>query len=239
MKVVKKTDKEITFTLKIEESLANSIRRYIYHVPVLAIDEVEISRNDSPLYDETIAHRLGLIPLEMEKGMKEGHKINLKLEATGAGKVYSKSLKGNVKPVYENIPITVLGEEQELSLVGIAKLGKGMNHAKFSPGFMAYRNVAEVKIGKDCPAHILEDCPKEIREKGRGIIEDPKEWDVVELCAEKCKSLGKDSIEIKPTGELVISLESFGQIEPGDIFKKAIDALQKDLDLVAKQVAKA
>lgn len=239
MKIIKKTDKEIIFTANMDESLANAIRKYVFQVPVLAIDEVEISKNDSPLYDETIAHRLGLVPLEMEKNMKENEKVSLKLDASGPGKVYSKGLKGSVKPAFGEIPLTMLGEEQELSLVAIAKIGKGVNHAKFSPGFMSYRNVVEVKIGKDCPSQALEDCPKWILEKGKGIIENSSDWDAIESCAEKAKELGKDSIEITPTGDLVISLESFGQLETGDMFKKSIDALERDLDSVAKHVSKA
>ena len=56
MELINKKDNQITFTAEIEESLANSIRRYMIQIPVLAVDEVNISRNDSPLYDVTIAH---------------------------------------------------------------------------------------------------------------------------------------------------------------------------------------
>ena len=80
MKLIKKTDNQVIFTAKVSESLGNAIRRYIYQIPIIAIDSVEISKNDSPLYDETLAHRLGLIPLKMEKEFKEGEEIKLKLE---------------------------------------------------------------------------------------------------------------------------------------------------------------
>jgi len=72
MKILEKKENAIVFEVKMEESLANAIRRYMNHVPILAVDEVEISRNDSPLYDETVSHRIGLIPLKMEKSKKEG-----------------------------------------------------------------------------------------------------------------------------------------------------------------------
>jgi len=236
MKVIKKTDKEILFSANIDESLANAIRRYIYHVPVLAIDEVEISKNDSALYDETIAHRVGLIPLIMDKGTKG--EIKIKLEISDEGRTYSKSLKGPVKPVYENIPITTLGKDQELSFVATARMGVGLEHAKFSPGFMSYRNVVEVKIGRECPKQFLEGIPQEIIDKGKGIVEDSRDLDAVEVALEECKRQGKSGIEVIPTEELIINLESFGQMSTEDIFKKAIETLGKDLDSVSKQISK-
>jgi len=67
MKLINKKENKIMFTAEIEESLANAIRRYMNQIPVLAVEEVEISRNDSPLYDETIAHRIGLIPIKTDE----------------------------------------------------------------------------------------------------------------------------------------------------------------------------
>jgi DNA-directed RNA polymerase alpha subunit len=55
MKKIEKNENQIIFTAGMNETIANSIRRYIGQIPVLAIDEVEISKNDSALYDETIA----------------------------------------------------------------------------------------------------------------------------------------------------------------------------------------
>jgi len=64
MELIEKKENQITFIAEADERLMNSIRRYVNQIPVLAFDEVVISRNDSPLYDETIAHRMGLIPLK-------------------------------------------------------------------------------------------------------------------------------------------------------------------------------
>lgn len=238
MDIISRKNNNIIFKAKIGESLANAIRRYVFHIPILAIDEVEISRNDSPLYDETIAHRLGLIPLELPKGMKSTDEAKLKLDVKEGGRVYSKELKGDVKMVYGEIPITILDKGQEMNLKAKAKFGTGAQHAKFSPGFMTYRNVIDVKVLKDCPTQILEGLPEEIKNKGKGEITDPKEWDVVETYSEKAKRLGKNCIEITPTEELVINVESFGQIDAEEIVKKSIEALRKDLEVIAKQILK-
>jgi len=70
MKIIKKTKEKVESVAEIDESLANAIRRSANEIPVLAIENLEIHKNDSVLYDEIIAHRLGLVPLEMKKGMK-------------------------------------------------------------------------------------------------------------------------------------------------------------------------
>ena len=49
---------------------------------------------------------------------------------------------------------------------------------------------------------------------------------------------GKTQIEIIPSDELIITVESFGQMDAGDIFKKSIEALKKDLSTVEKKVEK-
>ena len=67
---LKNYDKEkqkISFITDMEVGLANAIRRSILEVSVMAIDEVEIVKNDSALYDEILAQRIGLIPIKTEK----------------------------------------------------------------------------------------------------------------------------------------------------------------------------
>lgn len=241
MKKITEKENKLVFTAEIEDSLANAIRRYITEIPVLAIDEVEISKNDSALYDETIAHRLGLIPLALERITDLGKEFKLTLESKKEGMVYSGEFKGPIKPVYENMPIVLLNKGQELSLVGHVKSGTGITHAKFSPGLMSYREVINVKVDKDCPAGIIDSCPKKVlvADGGKVKVEEPLECDMCEACMEYAQKNKKDCINVEPTGELIISLEGFGQIKTEDIFKKSIETLKKDLDSLQKQISKA
>jgi DNA-directed RNA polymerase subunit D len=239
MELIEKKNEIMAFKAKIDESLANAIRRYVLQIPILAVDEVEIIKNDSPLYDETIAHRIGLIPLKMEKEIGEKTDVKLKLSSTNEGLVYSGEMKGNVDVVYDKLPITSLNKGQELELVATAKLGKGTEHAKFSPGLMFYRNVSEIKLDK----HLVEKIKKvfpdlEIKERGdKAVIIDNKRKEVTDVCEGISEKAGKPA-EVSPTDELVITIESFGQIDSKDIFKRAIDALKKDLAEFAKKATK-
>jgi DNA-directed RNA polymerase subunit D len=240
MKIINKKDNQITFSAELDESLANSIRRYVDQVPILAIDEVEISKNDSPLYDETIAHRLGLIPLKMDKTVSEKNAEEITLVAKKEGTVYSEDLKGKVKPVYDKIPITILKEGQELEVLATARVGRGSKHSKFSPGLMFYRNVVDIKIDKECPKEIVNACPKKIFkvDNGKVCVIDEYECDMCGECIDFCNKKGKNFIELVPKGELTITIESFGQISPEEIFKRAIDTLKEDLEEVSKKISK-
>ncbi len=238
METIERKNNKLVFKAEMEESIANAIRRYLGHVPVLAVDEVEISKNDSPLYDETIAHRIGLIPLKTDKAVNEKTTGSLKLSTDKEGIIYSGELKGAVKVAYDKIPITIINKGQEFELTATIRAGIGVEHAKFSPGLMFYRNFASVKIEKDCPQEILESVKKSMvkTEGGKIIIQDIYGNDACETVVEKYIKEGKTQIEIVPSDEIIITVESFGQMETNEIFKKSVEALKKDLAMVEKKL---
>lgn len=240
MKTINKKENQITFKAEIEDSLANAIRRYVDEIPILAVDEVEISKNDSALYDETVAHRIGLIPLKMEKGVNEKTEEQMSLIAKKEGYIYSGEFKGKIKPVYDQIPITLLKKGEEMEILATARVGKGNKHAKFSPGLMFYRNGVKVKIDKDCPKDVINACPMKIlkADGNKVTIIDEDKCDMCEACVDYCKKHGKSGIELIPTNDLIITIESFGQISEEEIFKRAIEELKSDLAEVSKKISK-
>jgi DNA-directed RNA polymerase subunit D len=84
METITKTPEIVTFVGDVNVSLANAIRRSVNEVPVLAIDEADVYKNDSALYDEIISHRLGLIPLKNQK-MKADQTVEMKFKVKGKG----------------------------------------------------------------------------------------------------------------------------------------------------------
>ncbi|MDP2673074.1 MAG: hypothetical protein Q8O84_04645 [Nanoarchaeota archaeon] len=232
MELIKKKTDKLIFSAEMDNSLANAIRRYISQIPIVAVDEVEISKNDSALYDETLAHRIGLIPL---KAKKQTGKI--KLDSKKEGIVYSGELKGDAEVVYDKIPITLLDKGQELEIKATLKSGRGFEHAKFSPGLMFFRNILELKIDKKFKDRIKKVCPNaNIKEsENQIIIIDDQEEEISDVCAGIVEKTGEKP-EIKELPELIIKLESFGQISTEAIFEKSIDELRKDLEEVSKKL---
>lgn len=252
IKIISKNKEKISFATDMSESLANSIRRYVLEIPILAIDEVEFFKNDSAFYDEVLAHRTGLVPLVTEKTFTERDKctckgkgcskcsVDLKIKVKGPLTVCSKELKGKVKVVHEGIPLVLLDKDQELELIARARLGKGSEHIKFSPGLVYYRNLAKIAVDSNCDEckECIEACPQKIMgiEKGKVIIEDIYKCDSCEACVEACKKHGKNAIKLEKSGELVFFIESWGQIEAKEIFSKAIDELKSSLKELGKAI---
>jgi len=228
MQIILNEPEKLILRMPKNESLANALRRSVAEIPVLAIDEVEIFRNDSALYDEVLAHRLGLIPLKTEKGMSEKTKVELKLSKNGPCTVYAEDLEGNAEILYPKIPITLLGKDQKLELLASANLGEGINHAKYIPGLFYYRHLLEVKSTPENDK-IIQSSKGEIKPEKKG-----SKWicDLNESEINSIESADKESM--KDSDEILLIIESYGNISAKDILIKSIEALESNLEKVVK-----
>lgn len=236
MESIKKTDEKLILSGKVSTNLANAIRRSALKVPVLAVDEVEIEKNDSALYDETLAHRIGLVPLKMTKDIKEDSVVKLKLSSKNPGYVYAEELKGDVEVAFGRIPLTLLREGQEVKLKAKAIVGKGVEHSKFSPGIFTYRIISEITLPKKYKEKVSKMYPENsIKDKGENIvIKDDKEKTVIDYCTGLCER-DKEEFSVKDTDEIVFNLETYGQLKVEDVFKQSIEILKKDLKDFSKE----
>nr|CAB3265013.1 DNA-directed RNA polymerases I and III subunit RPAC1-like [Phallusia mammillata] len=73
VKIISIDDKEMQFDMiGIDASIANAFRRIlIAEVPTMAIEKVFLYNNTSVIQDEVLAHRLGLIPLDVDARLFE------------------------------------------------------------------------------------------------------------------------------------------------------------------------
>ncbi len=214
----------------VDASILNSLRRTAtVGVPTMAIEDVEFTKNSSALYDEIIAHRLGLIPLKTDlksynirSECKCGGKgcalcqVKFTLNAKGPKVVYSGELKSKdpkIVPVYDRIPIVKLEDGQELKLTATAILGFGREHSKWTTGLMIYYEFPRVISGN------------KISEPKDGNAEEIKNY------VEKVKRL-ENLDEVKVEGvpnKYVVEFETWGQLGHKDILLKAISNLSKRL----------
>tara|TARA_Y100000310_G_scaffold345856_1_gene471538 strand:- start:17285 stop:17998 length:714 start_codon:yes stop_codon:yes gene_type:complete len=234
IKITEKTPEKLSFISNMNVNLANAIRRSVEEIDILAIEEVDFYKNDSALYDEIIAHRLGLISLKNQK-LKKDQKIEMTLKVKGKEKlmeVRANELGSEV--VYPETPLVFLGEGQSLELVAKAKVGKGKNHSKFSPGVIFYKHLPKIKISKDGEKQIeiVEIYPETFEVYGKKLsIKNAGSGD---LDYEDLKNY--PGISIGFDDSLIFSIESWGQIEAKDVFTEACKALKDDLSKVSKVI---
>lgn len=232
MELKQKTKETITILTNINVSLANGIRRSVSEIPILAIDEADIYKNDSALYDEIIAHRLGLIPIKNQK-LKAGETLDLKLKAKGKGErteVLSGELGDSV--VYPDMPIVLLEDGQEIELVAKAKTGTGEKHAKFSPGVIFYKHLPKIKLTQDGEkqTELAEIYPETFEMYGNKLkVKDASTCDLDEE-----DFVNYPGVEVSFDNNLVLTIESWGQIDAKEIFLNACKALKDNLSEVSK-----
>jgi len=234
METIEKTPEKIVVVSDLNVSLANAIRRSVNEVPVLAIDEADVYKNDSALYDEIIAHRLGLIPLKNQK-MKADQTVEMKFKVKGKGDqtVVLSSELGDVA-VYQDMPIVILSEGQEVEIVARARTGLGINHAKFSPGILFYKHLPKIKISGDGErqSELAEIYPEAFEMFGEKLkVKDATKFDLEQ---EDMKNY--PGVEVSYGDDLVVTVESWGQMDAKDVFIGACKALKENLSEVSKVV---
>lgn len=165
IKVLSKDQDTLRFVLSgVKPAFANALRRImVSEVPIMAIDDVMILENNSVMYDEILAHRLGLIPIttdlesynlpeectcKSELGCSKCRaSLSLEIEASDPVEVvYSSHLKPEnpeIRPVSDKIPIVKLAQGQRVKLEAFARLGKGRTHAKWQPVSAATYSIDE------------------------------------------------------------------------------------------------
>lgn len=242
----------ISFLLKdVSPMLANVLRRSIINeVPTMAIEDVEFRKNNSALYDEIVAHRLGLVPLKTdlksyipitectcngEGCAKCSVKLILKFKASSNGMVNASELQSadpKIVPVYPEMPIAKLLKGQQIEFEATAVLGRGKKHTKWSPGHAWFKHMPEVEIaGKiDNPEKLAHMYPKLFEYKAgkltinKDAILESNVWDEVQDVTQ-----GAVKYTEHPTA-FIFYVESWGQLKPKDMAVTAMNIFEEKLD---------
>lgn len=245
IKIISNKGENLRFVLEgVTPAFANALRRImISEVPNMTIDSVELQDNTSALFDEIVAHRLGMLPLafDSDKFNMAGEckcegkgcplcQVFFALEKTGPAMVYSSDLKSsnkNVKPTSPDFPIVKLLKEQHLKLEATARLGTGREHAKFQAANASYTYVLSIECSKhDDVKRIANACPKALLDvKGTKLLMvDPYKCDECKACEE---ASGGDVKVVGDPTKFVFTVESISGLDPEYIVEKSAQILEE------------
>lgn len=250
--IIHKTETDIHFLVEgVDAAFANALRRtMLTKTPAMAVDEVLVLENTSVMYDEILAHRLGLVPLTTDL---ESYNLPEECDCEGKGcslcqctltleieageedvTVYTRDLSSQdakVVPASGDIPLVKLAPNQHLIIEAYARLGTGSENAKFQPvSTVAYKYVPMVSVDKskcDLCGDCVEVCPKRILRIDGDTISTQNTLDcsLCEICVKSCEP-GAITIDSKKD-TFLFKVESSGALEPEVIVEKAAEILKE------------
>jgi len=245
-------------------AFANAFRRaMIGEVPTLAIEDVRIYNNTSALFDEMLAHRLGLIPIKTDL---TSYSTQAKCTCDGAGcpgctVTYTLSAEGprmvssndlipqdpKAVPVYDNVPIVKLTKGQTLVLEAKAVLNTGREHAKWQPTLVCgYKNHPVVTISEACDAcgKCVDECPRQVLavhgKKVEVVNGKLPDCSMCKLCEKACLASGigdESAIRVSAeTDRYIFVVESDGSLPVKEIMNRALLYIKEQSDELEHQL---
>jgi len=223
-------------------------------LPKLAVNDVVIYDNTSALFDEIIAHRLGLVPIPTDLSLLSFKNecvckgkgcpnctVRYTLSKEGEGPVYSGDLQPAEKSwaiKEDKIPIVKLYGDQRLILEVEAVLGRGRDHAKWqSVQAPAYRMEPILEFDKkriDDVKEFVNKLPEDLVSiKGdKLVLKDIKKLPVIESHINK-ENIDFISVKRDPT-KFIFSFETDGSFTAKEAIVESLNILQKKYEEFGK-----
>lgn len=256
LKVLEKSDAKVKFLLEgANPAFANALRRIMTNeVPTMAAEYVDIEINTSGLFDEVLAHRVGLIPLTFDQGvynLKGDCKckgkgcsqceVVLVLDKTGPGTVRAGDMKSSaddVTPADPEIPVVELLDGQQVKFEAVAQLGFGKDHVKWQAAIAGYRVAPIVKVSAEkADTKIVEICPTHVFEKRDGKVRVAREQDCI-LCM-RCTEIS-DGVTIgSDDSSFIFTVESVSGLPAQRVVETALGLLEARASELQEAVKKA
>ena len=272
IEIIEMAERKCKFILKDSTpAMANALRRVMLSdIPKMAIDKVEFHLGSidvdgkefesiTPLFDEIIAHRLGMVPVPTDYGL-----FNFKEECVCGGEgcpsceiMYSLNKHGpctvlsgdleplgaeNLKVKDEFIPIVELADGQSVLIYAHAVMGTARQHVKWQVangvGY-SYLPVIEIKGKVPSPEEVAESCPKKVFEVEGGKLVAKRPIDC-SLCMTCVEETGDDESPISVKGDdttFVFKFETDGSLTAQQVLDKATEILTEQAKDFAAQVA--
>ncbi len=273
IEIVELEERKCKFILKDSTpAKANALRRtMLTDIPKMAIDEVEFHlgpidvdgrefESITPLFDEIIAHRLGMVPVPTdyelfttrEKCTCGGEgcpscRVMYSLNKHGPCTVLSGDLQplgdATLKVKDEEIPIVELADGQSVLIYAYAVMGTARKHVKWQAAFgVGYKylpviDIDSSKLDKDSVQEIVNQCPKKVfdAEGGKLVAKRPLDCSLCGTCTE---NEGKGAITVKGDDtNFFFKFETDGSLTAKQVLDKAAEILSQESKDFAALVA--
>jgi DNA-directed RNA polymerase subunit D len=272
IKILEMTDTKARFVLSnASPETANALRRcLISEIPKMAIETVEFHlgpirdeegneyESVSPLFDEIVAHRLGLVPVpsdptlfvEKDKCTCGGEgcpscTIMYSLNKKGPCEVYSGDLEPLGSQAFrikdELIPIVKLGPGQAILVYASAELGTGKRHAKWQvTNGVGYKYYPTVKIDSkkcDSDATCADLCPRKVFAKEGNTVKvvDEEACMLCMACVKECRTKAV-TVESDKT-KFIFTFETDGSLTAKQTLQNALEILEQKFDNFKESVS--
>lgn len=267
IEIIEMAERKAKFILKNSSpAMANALRRTLLSdIPKMAIDKVEfhlgpIMYDDkeyesvTPLFDEIIAHRLGMVPVPTDLNLfcpqsecvcgGEGCPnctIMYSLNKIGPCTVLSGDLEplGNpdLRVKDEFIPIVELTDGQAVLIYATAVMGTAKKHVKWQvANGVGYKYLPQIAIeeGMESDEEVLECaalCPKKVFEveDGKLVIKNPLECSLCRACTDHLGEKGGITV----TGDdqnFFFKFETDGSLTAQQALDKAVEILADEAE---------
>ena len=265
IEIIEMAERKAKFILRNSSpAMANALRRTLLSdIPKMAIDKVEfhlgpIMYDDkeyesvTPLFDEIIAHRLGMVPVPTDLNLfcpqsecvcgGEGCPnctIMYSLNKIGPCTVLSGDLEplGNpdLRVKDEFIPIVELTDGQAVLIYATAVMGTAKKHVKWQvANGVGYKYLPQIAIeeGMESDEEVLECaaiCPKKVFEveDGKLVIKNPLECSLCRACTDHLGEKGGITV----TGDdqnFFFKFETDGSLTAQQALDKAVEILAEE-----------
>ena len=265
IEIIEMAERKAKFILKNSSpAMANALRRTLLSdIPKMAIDKVEfhlgpIMYDDkeyesvTPLFDEIIAHRLGMVPVPTDLNLfcpqsecvcgGEGCPnctIMYSLNKIGPCTVLSGDLEplGNpdLRVKDEFIPIVELTDGQAVLIYATAVMGTAKKHVKWQvANGVGYKYLPQIAIeeGMESDEEVLECaalCPKKVFEveDGKLVIKNPLDCSLCRACTDHLGERG--GITVKGDDKnFFFKFETDGSLTAQQALDKAVEILAEE-----------
>ncbi len=273
IEILEMAERKAKFILKNSSpAMANALRRTLLSdIPKMAIDKVEfhlgpIMYDDkeyesvTPLFDEIIAHRLGMVPVPTDLDLfvpqsecscgGEGCPnctIMYSLNKIGPCTVLSGDLEplGNpdLRVKDEFIPIVELTDGQAVLIYATAVMGTARKHVKWQVAngvgykYMPGVEVDPARAGDDDVVECAALCPKKVFEveDGKLVVRNPMECSLCMTCTDHVGDRGGVKVTADDTNFL-FKFETDGSLTAQQTLDKALEVLTSEAEDFTSQL---